>query len=145
MSYTVIPELIGKYINNIEVHNNGVGNDHIDFHISDGSIYRQKHIQDCCESVTIEDIDGDIEDLIGYKLIIAEESSSNDPNTSESATWTYYKFATIKGYVTIRWYGYSNGYYSESVDICKIKDEDLKGIRKTKLIEINENKKDVIN
>lgn len=103
-----------------------LNNDELRFHLTEDHYVRMYHRQDCCESVSIEDIVGDLDDLVGTPLLLAEEVSNYEPeeNTvdedsyySESETWTYYRFRTIKGSVDIRWYGTSNGYYSESVDI----------------------------
>lgn len=88
----------------------------IEFEATTGERWGMFHMQDCCESVLIEDIVGDLGDLVGSPIVMAEESRNKDNPKSdecEEHTWTFYKLATAKGYVTIRWYGSSNGYYSE--------------------------------
>ena len=80
------------------------------------------HQQDCCERVDINDIVGDLQDLVGEPLLVAEEVRGETPvdfneREYESVTWTFYKFATRKGYVDVRWLGESNGYYSEGVSL----------------------------
>ena len=92
------------------------GNDALYFEQEDGVQFVLTHIQDCSESVEIESIDGELDDLIGAPLLMAEETVKvGGETTLESGTWTFYKFATVKGYVTVRFLGWSNGYYSERV------------------------------
>ena len=96
------------------------GTEEILFTTIDGDIYKLYHSQDCCESVWLDDICGDLEDLVGAPIIIAEERTqcANGDNC-ESGTWTFYHLATRKGHVTLTWKGESNGYYSESVSFRK--------------------------
>jgi hypothetical protein len=98
------------------------GSDEITFTDTEGVKYIFYHNQDCCEHVVIDDVEGDPGDLIGAPIAMAEEVSNESDwgpapsKYAESWTWTFYKFATMQGYVTVKWLGESNGYYSESVD-----------------------------
>ena len=119
--------LVGRVVTRVQVSRAGVDGarrDSIVFEFSDGSAAKLFHDQDCCEYVSIEDVVGDFSDLVGVPLLTAEESSSKgeDDEWGDTSTWTFYKFSTVKGYVDIRWFGSSNGYYSEGVDlrICEL-------------------------
>jgi len=72
-----------------------------------------------CETVNIEDIAGHLDDLVGSPLLMAEETSDTNEEYDGALKWTFYKFATVKGYVTVRWYGESNGCYAVNVDFVK--------------------------
>ena len=85
--------------------------------------FRMYHRQDCCESVSVNEIIGDVNDLLHTPILHAYGETNHDPPPEhvESFTWTFYRLATIKGTVTLRWLGASNGYYSERVSFVEDK------------------------
>jgi hypothetical protein len=99
-------DLEGKSLSKIDVL--GRPRDKIIFHTNSGERYLMYHPQLCCEYVSIEDICGDLNDVIGSPVLLAEEVQSNKNPESitkeyqDSFTWTFYKISTIKGSVTIR-------------------------------------------
>ncbi len=102
----------------------GPDGDELIFKTDEGVEYVMYHDRECCEDVYIEDINGDLSDLVGNPILVAGETISFLGDTEEdeerpSRTWSFYRLGTIKGTVVIRWYGASNGYYSERVDIIK--------------------------
>ena len=124
-------DLVGNILTKVIVDKN----DHeITFVCVDGKRYKQYHEQEGGETVIIQDINGDIEDLIGTSILMADEvDNENFEEVYEKAykknrklrdephwNWVFYKIATVKGYVDIRWCTESNGYYSERVDFTLI-------------------------
>jgi hypothetical protein len=119
MSNTPFENMIGLTMSSVVADR---GNDVMTFTSECGKVFKFLHHQDCCENVGIEDICGDLDDLVGSPLYDAEECSNldNAPTSgtdeeNREGTWTFYRFATRKGSVTVRWFGSSNGYYSEGV------------------------------
>jgi hypothetical protein len=109
-----------------------VQGDAVLFKRNDEVLFKLHHEQDCCESVWLEDIVGDLDDLIGTPITRAEKVTNRTPGIGvfidapppededeepESYTWTYIWIGTSKGTVAFRWYGTSNGYYSEDVNL----------------------------
>jgi len=117
-SVKTFDDLLGRILYKVTAEN-----DELRLYLTETNYVKFYHEQDCCESVYIDDICGDLQDLVGEPLLMAEQVSNevyeaeHQPEDAESYTWTFYKFATRKGYVDVRWFGSSNGYYSESVNV----------------------------
>lgn len=66
--------------------------------------------QDHYESITINNITGDLKDLVGEPLLEAEFDVETGVERGLVANYPYtfitYKFTTKKGIVTVRWYIY---------------------------------------
>ena len=84
--------------------------------------YVLKHMQECCEDVIIDDICGDLKDLINETIIKAEKVTNENINEEEERcfTWTFFHISTLKTNITIKFYGTSNGYYSETAELYLI-------------------------
>jgi hypothetical protein len=111
-NYVNIKELEGKRITNVE-HDNY----EIKFYTPNG-VYKMFHVKDCCEHVYLEDVaGGKLEDLVGEVVLDAYDYTNTGNKGYETFTWTFYIIRTNKVSLTLRWYGSSNGYYSERVSI----------------------------
>lgn len=96
---------------------------------ANGTEWVMYHGQDCCEIVYLAETIGDLADLVGTPILEFREDTSDvdeanplpqDEYGNDAEQWTFYNIRTIKGSVTLRWFGSSNGYYSISVDWRRI-------------------------
>ena len=84
--------------------------------------YAMYHEQDCCETVEVDGIYGDLVGIKGNNVVSCDRMTFSGPNHTEkrgyyeeSVTVSIYKIVYRGGEMTIKWYGESNGYYDESV------------------------------
>jgi hypothetical protein len=121
-------DLVGKTLVSVTGATNG--SDEVIFTDDQGAVFALRHYQDCCEHVDVEDVAGDVADLIGSPIVRAEENSNEDvqahddggdkTESYEAQEWTFYRIATAKGTVVIRFYGASD-YYSTRVNfVCDV-------------------------
>ena len=115
-----INKLVGKVLSSVVQDED----DELIFTLESGEKLHLYHSQDCCETVRIDKIIGNLGDLVGSPILAAEETIHRKKDGScpappashdDSWTWTLYRFETAKGVVEARWFGTSNGYYSEEV------------------------------
>jgi hypothetical protein len=105
----------------VEINGMKEGSEKVEIITAEGGKLTIVYEHDCCAGCEIVQVDGDPMDLLGAPLLMCEEDgnvgeqeSKDKEYPDESFTWTFVKFASVHGYVTLRWYGSSNGYYSEA-------------------------------
>ena len=71
--------LKGLTLTKIERGTNEDSNESLLFTSDDGRKFMMSYYQDCCAYCYIEEIHGDLDDLIGTPILMAEEVSSSEP------------------------------------------------------------------
>lgn len=122
MKVNTYSEFSGKTIQ--EIRGCKKHSDEVTIIFTDGSCLKFYHQQDCCETVLLEDFDITPEWLVNSNIISVEERISRSGegikplnNWAYSYTWSFYVIKTSSSTMVLRWYGESNGWYSETVDI----------------------------
>lgn len=112
-------DIVGATI--LNVNGLSVGSEEIEIQ-TDKGVYVMFHSQDCCEDVRVDDIIGTLQKgtkVLDFIVKTNTDILKDQEYKDESFTWTFYTIKTDKGYCDIKWYGCSNGYYSEEVDFYK--------------------------
>ena len=116
---TCYKDFRGKVI--YEIKGLEVGSEKVEIVFTDGSYVEMWHEQDCCENVEVIQVDNDVSRHIGAVIECINEKVNDEADRpdeyTDSATETFYDIVTSKGYLSFRWLGTSNGYYSETVSI----------------------------
>ena len=115
--YIDFSELVGLTLDSLRLN----ADDSIITITSGSRTFKMEHLQDCCESVYVESIVGDIDDVLNSPIVVAEVSTQDVDCKDGDEMWTFYKLDTVKGGITIRWNGQSNGWYSIEVDFREVK------------------------
>ncbi len=116
MTYLNFCELKGKTIASVQ-HND----DEVVFTTTEDERYHLWHSQDCCESVQLDRISGDLSGIIGKPIVFADEQPGHgEPAGYESVTFSDFVVETETHSVTFHFIGSSNGYYNESVYFTKL-------------------------
>lgn len=112
------PTLLGETVRSVKQ----IDKEEIRFETESGRKFVIMHSQDCCESVVIHDVSGDLQTLVGQKIVVYEGSWDNDlpssmePGMVESFTRSIFKVNDI----VIECFGQSNGYYNESMALADV-------------------------
>ena len=130
-SWNTTPELINQVFSGrtiTKVEGLELGETKIYIYFSEDEYIKMYHQQDCCENVDLDDICGntELEGAIFYELVEKKSDVELEAKEEyeESWTWTFYTIKTSKGYLDLRWYGSSNGYYGEGVDLAICYEDD---------------------
>ena len=120
-----IKELEGQTFTKIIHDKHYHGEEAIIFFQGDDEVYALYHSYgECCEVVCVEDICGELEGLLDTPIVSAYKTVSDEQPGWEGGEgvqqWTFYNINTIKGSVTIRFNGSSNGHYSVGVDFVRL-------------------------
>lgn len=91
---------------------------------SEGRTFHFDHQQDCCESVYIENVIGDLSSLSGAVVQHVRMDYVDLPDTYGVSTRTTLVLATDKGTVVGIWHGSSNGYYGTGVSFWEPSNDD---------------------
>lgn len=137
MKVNTYTEFSGKTIQ--EIRGCKKHSDEVTIKFTDGTCLKFYHQQDCCESVLLEDFDTEPEYLINTNIISIEERIYRSgegmkplSTCDQSYTWSFYVIKTSSITMVLRWYGESNGWYSETVDIDYLHyDKNGEFVRKT--------------